>query len=645
MIEFLQVSKRFGGQEVLVQAGFRIGTGERLGIVGPNGAGKSTVFSLIIGELTPDEGNVVVPAHVRIGHVRQDLQPHTVPGTLLDTVQDTVPELQEIHAETARLEKQLDVEPAAREATLRTLGELQTKFEHLGGYALRSRAEAVLSGLGFAEQSFSQPFQSLSGGWQLRAELARILVMEPQILLLDEPSNYLDIPAVEWLQRHLREFRGTLALISHDRHLLNTLTTATLEIANARATRYPCPYDEYAAERIRRQEQQEAARKNQDRRRAQIERFVERFRSKNTKASQVQSRIKMLEKMDTVEVQDALVSPGTIRLSPPPRCGVEVMRLEQAGVTYDDTTWVLRDIDLRIERGEKTALVGLNGMGKTTLLRALAGARPLSEGNRVVGHGVVIGYQSQAFAETVPPGVTVFEAVKSVSPDVTEQATRTLLGGFGFSGDAVKKHVDILSGGEKIRVAFARLLIRPPNLLLLDEPTTHLDIMAREALEEALRNFAGTVYFVSHDIAFVRHVASSIIAMTPPGITRYAGDYDYYREKTGLNADASTDAKGGPAAGNTVMGEDARKARRRERAHERQERHAQTKGLKADIAKCEDQIQIYEQERARLIEQLSSAGPSTDFAELNRRLKELQSEIERYTQRWEQRVAELEAMS
>ena len=525
MIEFQDVNKGFGGQIILKKAVFRIHSGERVGVVGPNGAGKSTVFELIDGQMTPDSGRVIVRAGLRLGHVRQQINPQDVRVSLVDYVENAVAEVQDLQHAIDRLHAQFDAgEVEHRDRALRELGQLQTRFEAMGGYDLRRRAETALSGLGFNKEDFGRPLDELSGGWQMRAELARVIVSAAELLLLDEPSNYLDIPAIEWLQRYLREFRGTLMLISHDRFLLNSLTTTTIEIADSRAERYPGNYDFYARERALRYEQRLAAQKNQDRKREQLERFIERFRAKSSLATQAQSRIKQLARMEKIERLPRVATRGRIRLRPPPHCGAEVVRLEQAGLTYDDTRWVLRGLDIHINRGDKIALVGYNGLGKTTLLRMLAGRLPPSEGKRILGHKVLIGYQSQDFAETMDPLSTVLGTVKSVAADVSEQDARTMLGGFGFSGDTVEKPVEVLSGGEKIRLAFARLLIKPPNFLVLDEPTTHLDIQSREALEQALRDYEGTLCLVSHDIDFVRHVATGIIAMTPPDDTAVVGE-------------------------------------------------------------------------------------------------------------------------
>jgi ATP-binding cassette subfamily F protein 3 len=642
MIDFQNVSLGYGGQEVLVDVSFRIGAGDRVGIVGPNGTGKTTLFSLLTGELTSDKGSISVPRDLKTGYLRQQLVPHTVSDSLLDYVENALSTVRTIQHEIEALEASLpSIEGKERERGLKRLGHLQTEFENLGGYELSTRAQEALGGLGFSTNEFHQPFQSFSGGWQMRAELARALVARPDLLLLDEPTNFLDIPAVEWLQRFLREYRGTLLLISHDRYMLNTLTTVTLEVLGGRVTRYGGNYDYYVRERRSRHEQLEAAKKNQDRRREQVERFIERFRAKNTKSSAVQSRVKMLEKLEEIDIPSVALPRARIRMAKPPHCGAEVMRLEGAGVTYDSQRWVLRGLDLRVDRGEKTALVGLNGMGKTTLLRVLAGILPLSEGRRIVGHKVVPGYQAQDFGEMMSPDRTVFETVKAVSPGSTEREIRTLLGGFLFSGDAVEKTVSVLSGGEKMRLAFARLLLNPPNFILLDEPTTHLDITARETLENALQTYEGTLFLVSHDIEFVRHVATSIIAMTPPIVSRCPGNYDYYREKIARDQDAAL-PQPLPAAGETKVAD--RKALRREKAVRRQELGRLKRPHEEAIRRAEVEIASLEKEQAALVESLSTPSPTTDFAGINRRLSQIKYELSIVADRWEKSSLALEEL-
>lgn len=631
MIDFIQVSKQFGTQDVLKSVTFRINAGERIGIVGPNGAGKSTVFSLVNHEIEADAGEIVLPKHCRIGHLKQQLNPHEVNLSLIDYTEDSIPELKTIPEKIHTLEHRMEnMEGMEKERALKQIGELQHQFEHLGGYDMRARAEAALSGLGFHVEEFEKPFASFSGGWQMRAELARTLIANPDLLMLDEPSNFLDLPAVEWLQKFLRAYEGTMLLISHDRYLLRSLANVTLEIAGGRATRYQGGYDYYLKEREERVAHQLAAKKNQDREIEQIESFIRRFRAKSTKAAQVQSRIKQLEKIERLDAPATVANTSKIRLADPPHSGHEIIRLEKGGLTYDGKRWIFQSLDLNINRGEKVALVGYNGMGKTTLLRSLAGALDLSDGKRVLGHKVVIGYQSQDFAETMLPEKSVYHIVKDGNPAASESDVRNLLGGFGFSGDTVEKTCGVLSGGEKIRLAFARLFINPPNFLLLDEPTTHLDVNGREALENALKEYKGALCVVSHDVTFVRNIAEQIIAIDDSGVARYPGNYDYYLEKIEQRTASSSQ----PSAGETTSplsaepakpaakGKDARKARAAQREAEKQ------------LKKIENKIEKLTEEQTALTDEMMSRRDA-DFSSINARLAEIQAEIQKLESEWE----------
>ncbi len=644
MIDFQNVTKRFGTQTVLGNASFRINTGEHAGVVGPNGAGKSTVASIIAGESSPDGGTVILPNRATVGFLHQQVAEEHSRTPLLIFAEGGSPSLQRIETEIHAIEERLqDATPGEKTALLAVLGDLQTTFEHAGGYDLRHRTEAALTGLGFTVSDMTREIGQFSGGWQMRAALTRCLVATPDILLLDEPSNYLDLPAVEWLQRYLRVFKGTLVLISHDRYLLNTLTSVTIEVANGNAERYAGNYDHYMRERTARYESRINAQKNQDRKIEKAERFVERFRYKATKSAQVKSRIKMIERMDTVEVPLRVASRGTIRIPPPSRCGQEIVRLEDAGITYDGQRWVLQNINLRIERGEKIAMVGHNGLGKTTLLRLLSGKLPPSSGKRILGYNVVQGYQSQEFTDTMDSNRTVFDTLKSISPEIREQTVRGLLGGFGFSGNAVEKKVSVLSGGEKVRLAFARLLVHPPNFLLLDEPTTHLDISAREMLEDALKQYEGTLCIVSHDVTFVENVATGIIVMQPPGILRFHGTYSDYRER--MNAAATPARSTVPAATTIADAPQDKKELRRQRAAERQAVSEKSRELRRIIGRAEKQIEIFETEQARILAGMVDPADDLDFAETNRRLQLIQNEIAEYTRRWEIAGEQLEALA
>ena len=646
MIDFQNVYKSFPGQDVLIDATFRINPGERVGVVGPNGAGKSTLFNIITRETEPDKGKALVPDSLRISLLHQQLNFIDDGITLLDFTSNAIKEISDIAARLHELEHRLhegDIDDALQAKLLREQGDLQTNFEHLGGYNLRHTAEAALSGLGFREIDFDRNLKSFSGGWQMRAALARVLISNPDILLLDEPSNYLDIPAVEWLYRFLKSFRGTLLLISHDRFLLKALTTVTLEINSGIVTRYPGDYDYYVRERDNRALLLQAARKNQDRRRDQLEKSIDRFRSKASKAVQVQNWIRTLDKMEDINIPDELHYNGMIRIPEPPPSGAEIIRLEQVDFSYNGKDMILRNIDVRIDRGDKIAIVGYNGMGKTTLLRLLAGRLQPACGTRVLGHNVVVGYQAQEFAELLAPEESVYDVVRAALPaDGDSRRLMNILGSFGFSGEMTGKPCKVLSGGEKIRLLFARLFVNPPNLLLLDEPTTHLDINACEALQQALGEYQGTVCLVSHDIEFVRNVATTIFAMVPQGVRRYYGNYDYFREKAENESDAAVLTPDKKTDTVELAAVDP-KEKRKERARRRQEMQKEKKPLENKVAESERLVDEAEKERVVLVEQLGSSDPGVDFAAISRRLKELDRIEADATAAWEEYSLKLEA--
>lgn len=643
MIDFQNISKSFGTQEVLRDVCFRVNAGEHVGITGPNGAGKSTIFKLLTGELSPDSGQVSVPGSTRIGHLHQQLAAHDAEVSLLTYTENAIGELNRIEKEIAKVEARLAADGVgAQPQDVSRLGELQTRYEHLGGYEIRSRAEATLAGLGFALESFHHPLGEFSGGWQMRAELARVLTANPDILLLDEPTNYLDVGAVEWLRGFLRDFAGVMLLISHDRYLLNSLTQVTLEVANGMVDRYPGNYDHYIHAREARREQLEAARKNQARKREQIEQFVERFRYQASKASQVQSRLKMLDKMDEIRVPGETARPARISLPIPRRSGHEVAVIEKAGVSYDGQNWIFRNLDFRLERGTRAAVVGPNGMGKTTLLRVLAGRLDLQEGKRRLGTNVTLGYQAQDITDVISRGQNVFSAAREAAPGLPEGKTRALLGGFGFSGDAIEKRVGVLSGGEKVRLALARMLLRAPNFVLLDEPTTHLDIPTRQALEQALANYQGTICLVSHDIEFIRHVADTIYALGPGGITKYHGGYDYYRRK--LAAAATQESAPITENDKTVTARHSkpeskaitRREQRRYRAKKRRELTRKEKPLKRRASQAENKVEKLQAEQTDLVARLQAGPPAEEIPDINKRLTEIQNAMDTAISDWEE---------
>ena len=457
------------------------------------------------------------------------------------------------------------------------------------------------------------------------------------------------MPAVEWLQEFLKSYKGTLLLISHDRYLLNCLTNVTLEVMGGHVTRYPGNYDKYVRDREQRHEQLIAQQRNIDRKREQLERFVDRFRYKATKAAQAQSRQKMLDKLDDVEVPQVYVRAPKIVLPPAPRSGQDVVRIEGMSFSYDGKHPIFSNLDMRIERGDKAAFVGLNGMGKTTLLRLIAGHLSPNSGKIQIGHNVLMGYQSQDYMETMDPSKSIFDTVRQASADRSDGELRNMLGGFGFAGDNIEKQVQVLSGGEKLRLALARLLLRPNNFLLLDEPTTHLDIYAREALEEALRNYNGTLCLVSHDITFVRNLATTIYELSPEGVTRYYGNYDYYREKLAEKEQQAkvaeeaktTDAPAQPSATGSTL---TRKDRKREEVRIRDSFSAERRKWEKRVAEDEALIMAKEEELSRIFNELVANNPDTDYAALNKRVPILQREIEEATTLWEKASYHLEAI-
>ncbi len=657
MLDFQGISVHYGHQDVLTDVTFRVNKGDRIGVVGPNGSGKSTLFKIILGEMSTDTGELVIESNPRIGFTRQNPAPDTPEETLLDYALRGIPGLSEMEAEMASLEADL-----ADPAKMKRYGELQTKFEHLGGYDIETRVKIALGGLGFTTEEFAKPFKSFSGGWRMRAELSRVLASKPDLLLLDEPSNYLDLPAVDWLQKFLKAYDGTLMLISHDRYLLRTLTNIIVEVDAGTATRYEGNLDWYLNEREVRYAHLKAAKENQDHHREQLQRFVDRFRAQATKAAQAQSRQKLIDKIDEARIvlPKRYTNSGRLRLAEPPPSGIEMFRCENLGFSYDGVKKVFSGLEFNITRGDKVALIGYNGLGKTTLMRIIAGTRSPTEGKAVLGHNVVPGYLSQEFAETIPPDLTVYRNAKNAwdaHGGGPEKVFRNQLGAFGFDENDVEKPAGVLSGGEKIRLAFLRLFLAAPNFLLLDEPTTHLDLDGRRLLQDALQKYAGTILLVSHDIDFVRAVATSILEITREGIRQYPGGYDYYCEKKAERERAASgesraretrEARGTGAAVGAEAPAGVRlsqKDLRKQRAAEREKLAPKVRELKRRVETAERKIDELQAALDEASAELFNPKPTTDFAEANRKVRTLQFEIDRYTADWEGAATELESLS
>ncbi|MBE6357045.1 MAG: ABC-F family ATP-binding cassette domain-containing protein [Lentisphaerae bacterium] len=642
MIDFKNISKTYSGEYILKDVNCRINTGERVGVVGPNGAGKSTLFGMVTGEVVPDAGEIVMPRDSRLGIMRQHIAAADLDRTLLEFTADAIPELKSYSAELDALENRMALceNDNELESMLKRHGFLQSSIEHLGAYHLDVEAKQALTSLGFPVAKLDAKLGDFSGGWQMRAALARVLISRPDILLLDEPSNYLDIPAVEWLCRYLANFQGTLMLISHDRFLLRKLASITLEVNRGTVTRYAGNYDFYNRERQQRKIALEAAKRNADHKKEQLERMIDRFRAKSTKAAAAKSAQKKLDRIEDVKLSESLDYHGVIRFPEPPPSGAEAARFENVSFGYTPDKLLFENVTMDIAAGEKLAVIGYNGMGKTTLLKLLAGVLKPVSGRVVPGHHIVMGYQAQEFGELVNDELSVYDAVRAaLPPDASTANVANVAGAFGFSGDAMKKPCGVLSGGEKIRLQMARIFVKPPNLLILDEPTTHLDLAARELLQEALRNYSGTVAMVSHDIEFVRNVAETIWEVSPAGVTKYYGNYDYYLEKS-AQLGAQTSAQN--IAVMTESGITA-KERRRARAQARSAIQGELNQAKKDVEKLEKLLDEQSSRKAVLVAKLSS-GEKVDFAKLNTELAQLDKEIADTEARWEERAMELEAL-
>jgi len=529
MLTLSQLSKSFGGRTLFSDVSLQINREDRIGLVGPNGAGKSTLFSLILGEASPDEGRVTLEKNVTMGFLPQESAP-AGDETILELACATSPEMSRVQQAIKRHEAAGTLEDPEYHEALDT-------FTELGGWQLEPRAKQILSGLAFRDSDFYRKAKALSGGWIMRAHLARLLVQEPDLLLLDEPTNHLDLESLVWFQEYLRTYPGAILMISHDREFLNELVGSIVEISQSKLHRYRGNYDKYVIEKAAREEQHLAAYKNQQKEIASLQQFADRFRAKASKASQAQSKLKQIDRMEKIEAPVSAARSIKFSFPQPVRSGLRVITLKEVDHTYKnidgsgDLT-VYRGLNFEAERGQRTVLVCPNGAGKSTLLKLLGGARPIQKGERILGHNVRVGYFSQHRGDTLNMKHQVLESVLDSPNPVSEQTARTVLGSFLFRGDDVFKTVGVLSGGEKSRLALVKLLLDPPNLLLMDEPTTHLDIGSIDALIGALHQYEGTLIFISHDVHFIRAMATTVLHISAGQLTPYAGDYQYYLEKS-----------------------------------------------------------------------------------------------------------------
>ena len=522
------VGRSVGSRVLFSDVALAVYAGDRIGIVGPNGAGKTSLLHIAAGDEPPDTGRVSSGRDVRVGMLRQEIDPRR--GTSVrEEVASVLGHLDELEREMAQLEAEMtrcgrDGSEVPEELAHR-YDRARAAFEFGGGFARAARVERVLDGLGFAEPARARPLSSFSGGWLMRVELAKLLLSAPDVLLLDEPTNHLDLPSIQWFEETLEEFRGAALIVSHDRTFLRRHATRVAELENARFTVFEGGYDRFVLQKEERRAQLEAEARSQGRQIAHTERFIERFRYKASKSRQVQSRVKALAKLERVELAPENKRSMRLRIPPPVRAGEVVLRLEGVHKRYGETV-VYRGIDFLLRRGERVALAGPNGAGKSTLLRIAAGTLACDAGVRTPGHNVTVGFYAQHQLETLEASRNVLAELESVASVEDIPRLRGHLGAFLFSGDDVQKKVSVLSGGEKARLALAKMLLRPANFLVLDEPTNHLDVAACEVLEEALSDYAGTLLFISHDRAFINALATRVIDVRGGVLHDHAGNYD-----------------------------------------------------------------------------------------------------------------------
>jgi ATP-binding cassette subfamily F protein 3 len=652
MLTVSQLSKSFAGRALFDDVSVQINRGDRIGLVGPNGAGKSTLFALLLGDVSPDKGTIAIEKNATIGFLPQETAA-AGDETVLELALAVSPDLVRAQKVIKEHEAGHGVDDAAYHNALHV-------FDEHGGWELEPKAKRVLAGLAFRETDFDRPASALSGGWIMRAHLARLLVMQPDLLLLDEPTNHLDLESLQWFQEYLRSYPGAIVMISHDREFLNQLVGGIVEIAHSKLVRYRGNWDSYVEQKAAREEQQLAAYKNQQKEIASLQLFADRFRAKASKASQAQSKLKQIDRMKKIAAPVARGKTIKFHFPQPVRSGLRVITLKDIDHAYGNL-FVYRGMHFHAERGQRTVLVGPNGAGKSTLLKLLAGVLPVQHGMRELGHNVRTGYFSQNRIDVLNASDTVLDSARDMPNPVSEQTARTVLGSFLFRGDDVFKTVSVLSGGEKSRLALVRLLLDPPNLLLMDEPTTHLDVGSIDALIGALKQYHGTLIFISHDVHFIRAIATSVLHVTADAnrtggkLTFYPGDYDYYLDKSkATSAEAGLVGTDRRAVGLTTRhnglpregGLREQKAQKRLEAESRnaiaksrREKEKRVHELETQIAALERQ----QKELAAALEDPATYQPGGSAIAINRDLSALSHDLARLTAEWESATATVSA--
>lgn len=643
MVSLENVTVSFGGTDLFRDVQLMVNQQDRIGLVGRNGAGKSTLFHVIAGDMAPSKGRVNRPHGLRIGFLAQHIARRDDRSVMGETL-EAFEELNTIERELARINALLasaeGSSPQDHDRLAMRLADLTDHYHLMGGGREEALAERTLLGLGFEREQFDQPTIQLSGGWRMRIELAKILLRAPDLLLLDEPTNHLDIESIQWLEDYLKGYAGALMLVSHDRRFLDTVTTRTVELSLGKARSFNVPYTQYMALRKEQHAQQEAAYRNQQREIEKTEDFINRFRYKPAKSNQVQSRIRMLEKMELVEVEETDNSKLSIRFPPAPRAGDTVLRVEDVAMGFGSKT-VFTDARFSVERGEKVAFVGRNGEGKTTMTRVILGELQPTKGTVKIGHNVEIGYFAQDQESVLDPNLTVFETVDRVAVGSIRTKIRDLLGAFLFRSEDVDKPVRVLSGGERNRLAMVKLMLHPYNLLILDEPTNHLDIQAKDILKQALQRYDGTLILVSHDRDFLTGLVGKVYEFGHGRVREHLGGIEDFLSTRKLADLEQLNAKdvADVAADSTKP-----KSATREEWKQRKQRDNEIQRHRRTIAQLERDIANGEAKQKEMEAQLANPGNMENIEALLQEYNGLKAQVARLMKQWEEQSYELEVL-
>lgn len=645
MLTLSNLSVHFGGRHLFDDVSVMIGDKDKIGLIGRNGTGKSTLLKIISGLEESSAGNVIFPIDYTVGYLPQEIESNSE-LTVLEETQTALKEIQtlerELHEFTVKLGEREDYESPEYMKIIQKLNHHTDRLKILGSESVQGDIEQVLTGLGFSRTDFLRPMKEFSGGWQMRVELAKILLSKPNCILLDEPTNHLDIESVQWLEFFLKNYYGAIVLVSHDRRFLDNVTNRTFELTNGKIIDMNCNYSDFVERRKEQRELELSAYRNQQKQIETTERFIERFRSKSTLATRVQSRIKALDKVERIEIEEVDSSSIKLKFPEPPRSTRLVCEAKNLTKSYGDLL-VLNSIEFAIERGDKLAFVGRNGEGKSTLSRIIAGSEPY-QGNLTIGTNVQIGYYAQHQSTLFNPDMSVFDVIDAEATGDARPYVRNILGAFMFSGDSVYKKVKVLSGGEKSRLSLARLMLKPVNLLILDEPTNHLDMAAKDVLKQALIDYQGSMIIVSHDREFLEGLTNKTVEFRNNKIREFLGDINYYLEKTQMEnlreLEVKSQVENSEKADTTTKSQldrESRKSVQRELGKARKE-----------IELIEQKLQTLENENAEFESKFMDAEFFKDTAtsgKVQTKYQQNQKEIEELYEKWDvlsTRIAELE---